>query len=65
MKMLLNIDVADLAAAERFYAAAFGLRRGRRFGEDAIEMLGADIPLYLLHKAAGSVAASRWRTSPF
>ena len=57
MKLLLNIDVADLAEAERFYAAAFGLHHGRRFGEDATEMLGAEVPLYLLHKPAGSIAA--------
>jgi len=57
MKLLLNIDVPDLAEAERFYSAAFGLRRGRRFGDDAIELLGADIALYLLHKAAGTLGA--------
>ena len=57
MNLLLNIDVPDLAAAERFYGEAFGLRRGRRFGDDALEMLGAEIPVYLLHKAAGTPAA--------
>lgn len=57
MNLLLNIDVPDLAEAERFYAAAFGLRRGRRFGDDALELLGAEVPIYLLHKAAGSIGA--------
>ena len=57
MNLLLNIDVPDLPAAERFYGEAFGLRRGRRFGDDALEMLGAQIPVYLLHKAAGTPAA--------
>lgn len=57
MKLLLNIDVADLAAAERFYTHAFGLRPGRHFGEDALELLGAQIPIYLLHKHAGSIGA--------
>ena len=57
MRLLLNIDVPDLAEAERFYAAAFGLHRGRRFGDDAVEMLGAEIPLYLLHKPAGTIGA--------
>lgn len=57
MNLLLNIDVPDLPAAERFYGEAFGLRRGRRFGDDALEMLGAEIPVYLLHKAAGTPAA--------
>lgn len=57
MKILLNIDVPDLVAAERFYGEAFGLARGRRFGNDALEMLGAEVPVYLLHKAAGTPAA--------
>ena len=57
MKMLVNIDVPDLAAAERFYAEAFGLHAGRRFGKDALEMLGAEVALYLLHKHAGTVGA--------
>jgi len=57
MKLLLNIDVPELPTAEAFYAAAFGLRAGRRFGADALEMLGADIPLYLLRKDAGSIGA--------
>ena len=57
MNLLLNIDVPDLPAAERFYGEAFGLRRGRRFGDDALEMLGAEVAIYLLHKGAGTPAA--------
>src|SRR3546814_116811 len=57
MKLLVNIDVPDLAPAVAFYLAAFGLRIGRRFGDDAVELLGADAPIYLLHKAAGTVGA--------
>jgi lactoylglutathione lyase len=57
MKLLINIDVPELAPAEVFYAAAFGLRTGRRFRDDAVELLGADAPIYLLHKAAGTVGA--------
>ena len=49
--LLVNIDVGDLAAAERFYCAALGLTAGRRF-EGAVELLGLDAPLYLLAKAA-------------
>ena len=52
-RLLVNIDVGDLAAAERFYCAAFGLAAGRRF-DGAVELLGADAPLYLLAKAAGT-----------
>lgn len=57
MKLLLNIDVPDLARAERFYTEAFGLHSARRFGDNAVELAGADIALYLLHKPAGSAAA--------
>lgn len=55
--MLLNIDVDDLARGEAFYRDAFGLRRGRRFGEDGLELLGAVASIYLLRKASGSEAA--------
>lgn len=57
MPFLLNIDVPDLAAAERFYVEAFGLRPGRRFGEDFLELLGWPAPVYLLKKPAGSPGA--------
>jgi predicted enzyme related to lactoylglutathione lyase len=53
-KLLVNIDVEDLARGEAFYQAAFGLRVGRRFGTGAVELLGADAPIYLLACAAGS-----------
>ena len=53
MPLLINIDVDDLAAGERFYVMAFGLRPGRRF-EGAVELLGAESPIYLLEKHAGS-----------
>lgn len=54
MDMLVNIDVPDLARAEAFYTAAFGLRPGRRLGAEVLELLGAPVPIYLLQKAAGS-----------
>lgn len=57
MPLLVNIDVDDLAAGERFYTTAFGLRPGRRF-EGALELLGAGAPLYLLEKNAGSAASA-------
>lgn len=56
MNLLINIDVDDLPRAERFYTAAFGLRPGRRFGGDALELLGGTTPVYLLANAAGSAA---------
>lgn len=57
MNLLVNLDVPDLAAAESLYARAFALRAGRRFGESALELLGASVPLYLLCKPAGSLGA--------
>lgn len=56
MDVLVNIDVDDLARAERFYTSAFDLRVGRRFGSDSVELLGGSSRIYLLMKAAGSVA---------
>lgn len=61
MKLLLNLDVPDLAAAERFYVDAFGLRPARRFGADVVELLGADTPVYLLRKEPGSTGAGTAR----
>lgn len=58
MKVLLNIDVPDLGAAERFYHAAFGLEPARRFGVDAVEMVGLDVAIYLLHKQPGTPGAA-------
>ncbi|HEY5802536.1 MAG TPA: VOC family protein [Lysobacter sp.] len=57
MKLLLNIDVDDLPAAEAFYISAFALQPARRFGDAALEMLGAEVSIYLLHKPAGSTGA--------
>jgi predicted enzyme related to lactoylglutathione lyase len=56
-ELLVNIDVADLDKAIRFYGDAFGLTVGRRFGAFGVEMLGASSALYLLVKPAGSQAA--------
>ena len=52
--LLLNIDVPDIAAAERFYTEALGLTVGRRFDTDFVELLGAPVPIYLLRKHAGT-----------
>jgi len=57
MSVLINIDVPDLEAATEFYTAAFGLSVGRRFGTDAVELLGWPSPVYLLRKNAGTIGA--------
>jgi lactoylglutathione lyase len=57
MDLLVNIDVPDLALAERFYTEAFGLTPTRRFGADGVELSGWPVKLYLLEKAAGTRGA--------
>ena len=52
--LLVNIDVPDIAAAVAFYTSALGLEAGRRFDEDFVELVGADAPIYLLKKDAGT-----------
>jgi predicted enzyme related to lactoylglutathione lyase len=54
--LLVNIDVDDLERAEMFYLEALGLRVGRRFGADVVELLGASSQVYLLRKPAGTAA---------
>jgi predicted enzyme related to lactoylglutathione lyase len=54
MLILVNIDVPDTEAAIAFYTRGLGLRLGRRFDADFVELLGASSPIYLLRKAAGS-----------
>jgi predicted enzyme related to lactoylglutathione lyase len=58
MNLLINIDVPDLGSAQAFYVAAFGLRPARRLGATVLELLGAQVPVYLLEKAAGSPGAA-------
>jgi predicted enzyme related to lactoylglutathione lyase len=53
--MLVNIDVDDLERGVRFYCDAFGLRLGRRLGDDFVELLGAGAPIYLLVKPASDL----------
>ena len=52
--LLLNIDVPDIEAGIAFYTAALGLRVGRRFGGDFVELVGSDAPIYLLKKDPGT-----------
>ena len=58
MQFLVNLDVDDLEKAAGFYASAFGLKVGRRFGPHAIEMLGGPAPIYLLASKPGSRATA-------
>jgi uncharacterized glyoxalase superfamily protein PhnB len=55
MQVLLNLDVPDLPAAVAFYQQAFGFSVGRLlFDGTVVELLGAAVPLYLLHKATAT-----------
>ena len=52
--LLLNIDVPDMEAGIAFYTAALGLELSRRFDADFVELVGRDVPIYLLRKPPGS-----------
>ena len=52
--LLINIDVPDIAAGERFYRDALGLSAARRFDDDIVELIGCEAPIYLIAKPAGS-----------
>lgn len=53
--LLINIDVPDLVAGERFYTSALGLTAARRFDDDIVELTGCEVPIYLIVKRAGSM----------
>jgi predicted enzyme related to lactoylglutathione lyase len=61
MSVLINIDVPDLERALAFYMQAFGLTVRRRFGKGGAELAGWPVPVFLLHKEAGSVGAGDHR----
>ncbi len=52
--LLVNIDVPDIEQGIAFYTAAFGLEVGRRFDSGFVELIGRDVPIYLLCKAGGT-----------
>lgn len=54
MRVIVNIDVPDLAPAINFYSAALGLKLNRIIDEDVAELIGASSVIYLLRNPAGS-----------
>ena len=52
--LLLNIDVPDMEQGIEFYTAALDLRVGRRFDSGFVELVGRDVPIYLLCKDSGT-----------
>jgi len=57
MRMVVNIDVPELASAIKFYCAALGLNLNRILDDDVAEMTGASAVIYLLANVAGSAPA--------
>ena len=55
-ELSINIDVDDLQKGVAFYAAAVGLTPVRRLGDFAVELAGAQAPVYLLLKAPSTPA---------
>src|SRR3712207_2165259 len=53
--VIVNIDVPDLTAGVTFYTKAFGLKTGRRLGDEAVELTGFPTPVYLLERKEGSL----------
>jgi len=56
MKIIINIDVPELAPAIAFYTAALGLTHSRTLDDDVAELQGASATLYLLQKDPGTPA---------
>lgn len=57
MRLLVNIDVPELAPAIEFYTSALDLNLSRILDDDVAELTGASSVIYLLANAAGSQAA--------
>ena len=57
MRMVVNIDVPELAPAIEFYSAALGLRLNRILDDDVAELTGASSVIYLLANGPGSAPA--------
>ena len=57
MDLIVNIDVPQLQPARDFYCHAFGLTPGRRLGDDALELTGGPVAIWLLARGEGTVPA--------
>lgn len=56
MRLLINIDVPNLASGIEFYTQAFGLKLVRTLDSDVAELGGAPCPVFLLAKANETIA---------
>lgn len=59
MKLIVNIDVPELAQGVAFYTAALGLQLSRTLDGDVAELMGASSAIYLLQNSAGSRPVSK------
>ena len=59
MRVIVNIDVPNLAPAIDFYCNALGLKLNRIIDEDVAELIGASSVIYLLQNSAGSRPVSK------
>jgi predicted enzyme related to lactoylglutathione lyase len=57
MRMVVNIDVPEIAPAIEFYRAAFGLVHSRTLNDDVAELTGTSSVIYLLQNSPGSKSA--------
>jgi uncharacterized glyoxalase superfamily protein PhnB len=57
IRLLVNVDVPELAPAIAFYRDALGFDLARVIDEDVAELTGGSSVIYLLRKPAGTVAA--------
>lgn len=58
MRVIVNIDVPELAPAIAFYSAALGLTLSRILDEDSAELTGASSVIYLLRNPPESKPVS-------
>lgn len=58
MRIIVNIDVPELAPAIEFYRAALDLNLARIMDNDTAELVGGSSVIYLLAKDAGSATDS-------
>jgi uncharacterized glyoxalase superfamily protein PhnB len=56
MKLIVNIDVPEIAPAVEFYTRALGLTNTRTLDGDTAELTGASSVIYLLLREPGSKA---------
>jgi predicted enzyme related to lactoylglutathione lyase len=55
-KIFINVDVDDLEKGVAFYSTALGMTPVRRLGDFAVELSGAQAPVFLLRKAPATPA---------